>query len=54
MGLPTYLKIFNPILFPSIGKIRTENGIETEGKAMQRMPHLGIDPICRHQTQTLL
>jgi hypothetical protein len=24
------------------------------GKATQRLPHLGIHPICRHQTQTLL
>ena len=27
---------------------------ETEGKAIQRLPHLGINPICRHQTQRLL
>ena len=27
---------------------------ETEGKAIQRLPHLGIHPINRHQTQTVL
>jgi hypothetical protein len=27
---------------------------ETEGKATQRLSHLGIHPIYRHQTQTLL
>ena len=27
---------------------------ETEGKAIQRLPHLGILPIYRHKTQTLL
>jgi hypothetical protein len=29
-------------------------GVETEGKAIQRLPHLGIHPIYRHQTQILL
>jgi hypothetical protein len=28
--------------------------IETEGKAIQRLPHLGIYSIYSHQTQTLL
>ena len=27
---------------------------ETEGKAIQRLPHLGIHPINRHPTQTVL
>ena len=27
---------------------------KTEGKAIQRLPHLGIHPIYSHQTQTLL
>jgi hypothetical protein len=26
---------------------------ETEGKAIQRLPHLGLSPIYRPQTQTL-
>ena len=29
-------------------------GAETEGKATQRLPYLGIHPINSHQTQTLL
>jgi hypothetical protein len=32
----------------------TKGGAETEGKAIQRLPHLGIHPTYRHQTQTLL
>jgi hypothetical protein len=28
--------------------------IETEGKAIQRLPHLGIHPVYSHQNQTLL
>jgi hypothetical protein len=29
-------------------------GVETEGKAIQRLPHLGTHPIYSHQTQTQL
>jgi hypothetical protein len=29
-------------------------GTETEGKVIQRPPHLGIHPIYIHQTQTVL
>jgi hypothetical protein len=32
----------------------TKCGAETEGKTIQRLPHLGIHPIYSHQTQTLL
>ena len=32
----------------------TKCGAETEGKAIQRLPHLGIHPIYSYQTQTLL
>jgi hypothetical protein len=32
----------------------TKCGVETEGKAFQRLSHLGIHPIYIHQTQTLL
>jgi hypothetical protein len=35
------------------GKTETKCGAETEGKAIQRLPHLGIHPIYSHQTQTL-
>ena len=39
---------------PMGGKMETKCGAETDGKAIQRLPHLGIHPTCRHQTQTLL
>jgi hypothetical protein len=29
-------------------------GAETEGKAIQKLPHLGIHPTYSHQMQTLL
>ena len=32
----------------------TETEAETEGKAIQRLSHLGIHPIYSHQTQTQL
>ena len=32
----------------------TKNGAELERKAMQRLPYLGIHPICRHQSQIIL
>jgi hypothetical protein len=52
-------------LFPSVllrrghkihmgGDTETKCGAETEGKAIQRLPHLGIHPIYSYQTQTLL
>jgi hypothetical protein len=34
--------------------METKCGAETEGKAIQRLPHLGIYPIYSYQTQTLL
>jgi hypothetical protein len=33
---------------------KTKFGAETKGKAIQRLPHLGIHPIYSHQMQTLL
>ena len=39
---------------PMGGDTETKCGAETEGKAIQRLPHLGIHPTSRHQTQTLL
>jgi hypothetical protein len=44
-----HLKILNPEMFLSKGKTGTKSGTETEGNAIQRLPHLGILPICRHQ-----
>jgi len=32
--------------------IETEFGEKTKGKVIQRLPHLEIQPIHRHQTQT--
>ena len=39
------LKNFNPKMLLHKGETETKNGTETEGKAIQRLPHLGIDPI---------
>ena len=36
------------------GNTETKCGAETEGKAIQRFPHLGIHPTYSHQTQMLL
>jgi hypothetical protein len=36
------------------GNMETMCGAETEGKAIQRLLHLGIYPIYSHQTRTLL
>jgi hypothetical protein len=36
------------------GNMETMCGSETEGKAIPRLPHLGIHPIYCHQTWTLL
>jgi hypothetical protein len=39
---------------PMEGVAETKFGAETEGRSIQRLPHLGIHPINSHQTQTLL
>jgi hypothetical protein len=36
------------------GNMETKCGAETEGKVIQRLPHMGIHPIYTCQTQTLL
>jgi hypothetical protein len=54
MGPHTHLKNINPELFLSKGNAVTKSKEKAEGKAIQRLPHLGIHPICRHQIQTLL
>jgi hypothetical protein len=36
------------------GNMETKCRAETEEKAIQRLPHLGIYPIYSHQMQTLL
>ena len=50
----THLKNFNPELLLCKGNTWTKSGVETKGKTIQRLPHLRIHSICRHQTQTLL
>jgi hypothetical protein len=37
---------------PMKGVTETKFGAETEGRTIQRLPHLGIHPINNHQTQT--
>ena len=54
MGPPTHHKNFNPEWFLSKENSGTKSRVESEGKAIQRPPHLVIHLICRHQTQTLL
>jgi hypothetical protein len=54
MGPPTYLKNINPELLLSKGNAGAKSEAKTEGKTIQRLPHLEIHPICSHQTQTLL
>jgi hypothetical protein len=39
---------------PMEGVTETKFGAKTEGKTIQRLPHLGIHLIYNHQTQTLL
>jgi hypothetical protein len=36
------------------GDTETKYGAKTEGRTIQRLPHLEIHPIYSHQTQTLL
>jgi hypothetical protein len=39
---------------PMEGVTETKFRAETEGRTIQRLPHLEIHPIYNHQTQTLL
>jgi hypothetical protein len=49
MRPPTHLKSFDPELFLSKGNAGTKNGVETEGKTIQRPAHLGIHFLHIHQ-----
>jgi hypothetical protein len=49
-----HLQNVNPELLLSKGNTGEKSGAETEGKAIQKLFHLGIHLMCRHQTQTLL
>jgi hypothetical protein len=42
MGPPNYLQNFNPELIKSKENTGTKIGAETEGKAIQKLPNLGI------------
>jgi hypothetical protein len=52
--------MYASVLFRRVNKIltggdmETKCGAATKGKAIQRLRYLGIHPIYRHQTQTLL
>jgi hypothetical protein len=39
---------------PMEGVTEKKFGAEMEGRAIQRLPHLGIHPIISHQTQTCI
>ena len=52
VDVSVFLRRGNKIL--TGGNMETKCGAETEGKAIQKLPHLGIHPIYSHQTQTLL
>jgi hypothetical protein len=53
MGPPTYFKNIDPEFLLSRRNIGTKSRAETERKAIQRLFHIGIHLICRHQTQTI-
>jgi hypothetical protein len=52
MDTSVFLRRRNKI--PMGGDNRDKCGAETEGEAIQRLPHLGIHITYSHQTQTLL
>jgi hypothetical protein len=47
----THHKKINPEILLSKRNSGPKSGTETEGKAIQTLLHLGIYPICIHQTQ---
>jgi hypothetical protein len=54
MGPTMLLKNTNPEFFLSKENEGKNSGTETEGKPIQRLPHIGIHSILRLQTKTLL
>ena len=63
LGLLIVCVIFGAVYFlreskdpalPSKENTGSKCGADTEGKAIHRLFHLGIRPICSHQTQLLL
>jgi hypothetical protein len=53
-GMDTLVFLRRRNKIPMLGDTEKKCGAETEGKAIQRLPHLGIHPIYSQQTQTLL
>ena len=53
MGPSILLKNINPELLLSKENAGTKSRAEIEGKAIQRLTHLGIYPICRHYPDTI-
>jgi hypothetical protein len=53
-SVDTLVLLRRGIKIPMGGDTETKCGAETEGKAIRRLPHLGIHPIYSHQTQILL
>ena len=52
VGASVLLRKGNKILMGA--NTETKCGAETEGKAIQRLPHLGIHPTYSHQTQIVV
>jgi hypothetical protein len=52
VDISLFLRMGNKI--PMKGVTETKFRAETEGRTIQRLPHLGMHPIYNHQTQTLL
>jgi hypothetical protein len=52
MDTLAFLRRVNQISMKGVAEMKC--GAETEGKAMQRLPHLRKHSIYSHQTQTLL
>jgi hypothetical protein len=50
MGRHSHIQNFNPELLLFKGNTGTKSGAKTEENAIQRLSHLRIHPICRHQT----
>ena len=49
-GAPINLNSFNPESFLFKGNAETKSGSESEGKVIQRWPHLEIHTTCLHNT----
>ena len=50
----THQKFCKPEIFLSKARVGTTNGAETEERAIQGLPYVGIHHVCRHQTRHCL